>query len=309
MLSSHFSHCFTRTMSYRNVLLAGLLSGGLLACSESSSDEPSSTSTTGPSTSTTATTSSPTGATGAPTSPTSTTAPTTPPTGTGTSTATSTVGPTGAAPSTGWTDTSDPNLVDAGDASVGEAGDASSPDTSGSDTSGSSNPGAFTLSSPDHSEGAAFAPEVTCEACGFNADQMVMPGLQWTAGPEGTLSYAVTFIDRTLVDMSNPLGYHWALWNIPGDVTTLPKGMKQAELPLGATQTGNFLGPCPDVSEDEAHTYELTVWALPTATIDITGSGTAAVQAALDRLATEAVAHVTLTGTSFASPGQPGSCN
>lgn len=306
MPSLRFNHCFTgRATSYRNVLLVSLLGGSLLACGESSSDEPSST-TTGPTSSTTTTTS-PTGATGTPTQ-TTTTQTTSTTSTTTTGTGTSTTGTTGDASSNDMTDTSEPIFADAGDASMGE-GDASSPDTSGSDTSGADNGGAFTLSSPDHAEGAAFAPEVTCEACGFNADQMVMPGLQWTAGPEGTLSYAVTFIDRTLVDMSNPLGYHWAMWNIPAEVRTLPKGMKQADLPAGSSQTGNFLGPCPDVSEAEAHTYELTVWALPTATVDITGNGAAAVQPALDKLSAEAVAHVTLTGTSFASPGQPGSCN
>jgi phosphatidylethanolamine-binding protein (PEBP) family uncharacterized protein len=153
-----------------------------------------------------------------------------------------------------------------------------------------------------------FAPEVTCEACGFDANKMVMPALAWTAGPDGTLSYAITFIDTFLYDMDDPLGNHWAIWNIPADTLSLPKSMKMADTPAGSTQTGNFLGPCPSFGGTANHTYAFTLYAMPTATVEVStqGQSTAVVGNAVTAFEAAALGKVELTGTSDAAPG---SCN
>lgn len=178
-----------------------------------------------------------------------------------------------------------------------------------SDTGGG---GEFTLTSPDHEDAAVFAPEVTCEACGFNADQMVMPGLEWTEGPPGTMSYAMVFVDSTLFAMNDPLGNHWAIWNIPASTLSLPKSMKTANIPQGATQTANFLGPCPSFGGTQTHDYEFALYAMPTATVefDSQGQGTAVVGRAIEAFEAQNLGKAVLTGSSSAAPGQGGAgCN
>lgn len=171
--------------------------------------------------------------------------------------------------------------------------------------------GEFSFTSPDHTEGTVFAPEITCEACGFDANKMVMPGLEWTAGPEGTMSYALVFIDKTLYADNDPLGNHWAIWNIPASTFSLPKGMKAATIPSGATQTGNFLGPCPSFVGTATHDYAFILYAMPTATVNVANQGqaTAIVGNAIKTFEAESLAKLEVTGTSSAAPGQGGACN
>ncbi|WP_437981103.1 hypothetical protein [Sorangium sp. So ce117] len=117
------------------------------------------------------------------------------------------------------------------------------------------------------------------------------PELNWTAGPDGTQSYAIVFKDVTLVTGSPPdeRGYHWVIWNIPASVRSLPKklasgnpitgvaGAKQYSDPLF---NDGYVGPCPSwgvapgsplLDTDPPPTvktdsYTFTVFALPTAT-------------------------------------------
>lgn len=53
------------------------------------------------------------------------------------------------------------------------------------------------------------------------------PPLQWTPGPEGTQSYAIIMQDAGELTF-----LHWALFNIPADVTSVPAGL--AADPAGA---------------------------------------------------------------------------
>jgi phosphatidylethanolamine-binding protein (PEBP) family uncharacterized protein len=84
----------------------------------------------------------------------------------------------------------------------------------------------------------------------------IMPDISWTAGPEGTQSYAIVY-----QDLSNGLA-HWAMWDIPADVTsvtpdTIPDASSQASF-SDAAWFGS--GACENV-------YELVVYALSEATL------------------------------------------
>jgi Raf kinase inhibitor-like YbhB/YbcL family protein len=110
----------------------------------------------------------------------------------------------------------------------------------------------------------------------------VSPQLQWTPGPEGTKSYAVT-----VYDPDAPTGsgwWHWIVYNIPADVTELRAGAGDVSgnaLPDGAIHgrtdfgTFDFGGACPP-SGDEDHRYIFTVFALKTEKIDVPTDATAA---------------------------------
>jgi len=120
---------------------------------------------------------------------------------------------------------------------------------------------AFALTSTGFTEGTAIPDKYACSG------QNVSPDLGWTPGPAGTLSYAVL-----LTDKSNSL-IHWAIWDIPGAVTSLPEQVENAAnpaTPAGAKQaksydnkTFGYLGPCPN----NTHTYQFDVYALDVATL------------------------------------------
>jgi Raf kinase inhibitor-like YbhB/YbcL family protein len=162
--------------------------------------------------------------------------------------------------------------------------------------------GEFTLTSPVHMEGAMFADKYTCAAAGFNGS--LLPELHWTAGPAGTKSYAITFIDRDLAEATPPsaLGYHWVIYNIPATTLTLPEGFKM-EASIGAKENNDFLGPCPNFQSGSAtHTYEFIIYALEQEMITIAGTSTTAAQNAEMQLEAMHLAKAKLSGTSNATP-------
>lgn len=67
------------------------------------------------------------------------------------------------------------------------------------------------------------------------AEKSISPQLSWEPGPEGTKTYAVTCFDP---DAPTASGFwHWAVFNIPADVTSLPLDAGNDslnELPEGA---------------------------------------------------------------------------
>lgn len=196
-----------------------------------------------------------------------------------------------------------------GSGTGGEGLTGGGPGSGGANSSGGANgaggtaTGTFTLSSTELTAGGEFLDKHTCQESGFDNDES--PPLAWSGAPEGTLSYVVTFIDRTLVDEESPLGYHWALFNLSADVTALPANLPAGLTltdPVSATQSRtSYLGPCPGYGQtepaDPPHTYEFTVWALPTLTASVSGMLDGAM---LATLTSEALGSATLSASSSA---------
>jgi len=125
----------------------------------------------------------------------------------------------------------------------------------------------------------------TCEAKPF--PQGTSPAISWTAGPTGTMSYALVFKDLSIIsslDPSDPLynrGFHYVMWDIPSSVTSLPADMDGGSISTdveGARQWSNFndygwFGPCPNFDPELPATnndsYAFTLYALPTQTAEI----------------------------------------
>ncbi len=127
----------------------------------------------------------------------------------------------------------------------------------------------------------------------------VNPELNWAGAPAGTMSYAITFIDTSIGD-NMQMGRHWAMWDIPATVMKFPKGTKTLTGDFAtAHQSGAFLTPCAimDKVPNMDDVYEFTVWAVPTATLGVTGTGDAAIQSVLTKVkAITPVAKATLHG-------------
>jgi phosphatidylethanolamine-binding protein (PEBP) family uncharacterized protein len=125
---------------------------------------------------------------------------------------------------------------------------------------GRAGPSGFALSSPSFGDGDDLPAEFRCPD-GNATVHGASPELSWTAGPEGTASYALV-----LRNVAEPEQFSWVVVNIPGDETML-----EGNLPAtrnsnvqGKRQLNNFhgsreyAGPC----EDETSHYEFTLYAL-----------------------------------------------
>ena len=81
--------------------------------------------------------------------------------------------------------------------------------------------GAFELTSPDVASGAKIADEQVFSGFGCKGGN-VSPALKWSGAPSGTKSFALM-----LYDPDAPTGsgfWHWVMFDIPPDVSELPKG-------------------------------------------------------------------------------------
>jgi Raf kinase inhibitor-like YbhB/YbcL family protein len=121
------------------------------------------------------------------------------------------------------------------------------------------------VTSPSFAHEAAIPMEFTCDG----AD--VSPAMSWTAGPEGTQSYAL-IMDDPDAPRAEPW-VHWVMWNIPqpGLVDAIPA---QETLEDGTRQGMNtwpkcgYGGPCPPSG---THRYYFKIYALDT-TLDLPSS-------------------------------------
>lgn len=119
----------------------------------------------------------------------------------------------------------------------------------------------FSLTSTVVAEGMTLPPKYTC------AGANVSPPLAWSGAPPGTMSYAIIFTDKSIMDFK-----HSAIYDIPASASVLPEDVEQVyqpSVPTGAKQTkawdGGFgySGPCPP----QTHTYEFKIYALDVATL------------------------------------------
>ncbi|HVY40714.1 MAG TPA: hypothetical protein VHM31_22400 [Polyangia bacterium] len=159
----------------------------------------------------------------------------------------------------------------AGGGTTGGAGRSGSAGTSG---------GAFSLASMHLADGAHFDAKYTCASNNGQLGGGVNPDLEWMNAPAGTMSFAITFLDDTLIAAGMDMyGNHWAMWNIPATESTLAEGTKTLSGTLAnAKQSGTFLAPCAQsLMNGMDDQYTFTVYALSVPTITVSGSSTTAV--------------------------------
>lgn len=153
----------------------------------------------------------------------------------------------------------------AGSGTGGGAG--AEPDPQGSAGASGSGAGVFAVTSPMLQPNAMFAAANTC------AGENRSPQLDWSAGPNGTQSYAVVF-----TDLANEL-VHWVIWDIPAEARSLAAMLDTSAMlgvPAGARQVAingkGYTGPCPSGA---LHTYQFDVHALDVAMLPgVTGAST-----------------------------------
>ena len=116
----------------------------------------------------------------------------------------------------------------------------------------------LTVTSPAFKQGA----DIPFENTQYQGNKF--PGLEWTAGPAGTKSYAIIMQDTDAVMRGGPI-LHWTMFNVTG--TKLDAGMTTA--PAGATHGPNIRGANqpymgPRTPPGPKHRYHLQVFALDT---------------------------------------------
>jgi Raf kinase inhibitor-like YbhB/YbcL family protein len=119
-------------------------------------------------------------------------------------------------------------------------------------------PAAFALTSTAITEGGVIPDMYSCQ--GVN----VSPPLAWTGGPTAP-GYALVFTDIT--NTQSPF-LHSIIWDIPGNVMSLPENVEKVYMPpvpagskqpIGYNgQTRGYLGPCPG----SMHRYEFALYAV-----------------------------------------------
>lgn len=184
------------------------------------------------------------------------------------------------------------NSGDDGSAGAGGSPGAMQPD-GGTDAGGGA---AFTLTSNTLANGAMFPVDSTCETT-MPASQM--PDLHWMGAPAGTKSFAIAFVDVSLIP-GNTNGYHSVLWDVAPGVAALPyglpagsppagvaglEGVKQKKAPSGAA----WLGPCPNfpsTTRTKTDSYQFRLYALSVDTLpaNLTGMSVAGLVNAIEAL-------------------------
>ena len=138
----------------------------------------------------------------------------------------------------------------------------------------------FTLASSDLAAGAKIAEAQVFNGFGCQGGNL-SPALSWSNAPKGTQSFALL-----VHDPDAPTGsgwWHWLIYNIPANVTSLAAGAgdpKKGLLPAGTVQgrtdygTPGYGGPCPPPGKP--HHYFFRLYALKVARLDLPADATAA---------------------------------
>ena len=141
--------------------------------------------------------------------------------------------------------------------------------------------GHFKVSSADFANGRTIPMAQVFNSFGCKGGD-VSPALHWSGAPAGTKSFAITIFDPNAPTGSG--WWHWVVFNIPADVSSLPAGAGAADshmLPAGAIQArtdfgfSNYGGPCPPAG-DRPHHYHVTVYALKIAKLPLDASASGA---------------------------------
>ena len=119
----------------------------------------------------------------------------------------------------------------------------------------------LTLKSTAFIDGGEMPSKYTCQG------EDISPALEWEGVPEGTQSFVLIIDDPDAPDPKAPrmTWVHWVLYNIPGNVRTLPSGTTSATLPTGTREGLNdwkrkgYGGPCPPIGR---HRYFYKLYAL-----------------------------------------------
>jgi Raf kinase inhibitor-like YbhB/YbcL family protein len=136
----------------------------------------------------------------------------------------------------------------------------------------------FDVTSDDVTDGAKLAMPQVSGVMGAGGEDR-SPHLSWSGAPEGTQSYAVTIYDP---DAPTASGFwHWAVFNIPADVTELASNASKDGLPAGAVQLKNdarmdgYVGAAPPEGHGTHH-YWVVVHAVDVPSLDIPAEATPA---------------------------------
>ncbi|TAM67373.1 YbhB/YbcL family Raf kinase inhibitor-like protein [Mycobacterium sp.] len=130
----------------------------------------------------------------------------------------------------------------------------------------------FTLTSRSLTDGGTLAKPQVSGIMGAGGED-VSPQLSWSGFPEGTRSFAVTVYDP---DAPTASGFwHWAVANLPADVTELAEGAGDgSNLPGDALTLVNdaglrrYLGAAPPAGHGP-HRYYIAVHAVDTGKLDL----------------------------------------
>lgn len=142
--------------------------------------------------------------------------------------------------------------------------------------------GRLALQSTDFAPGGAIALGCVYDEFGCHGGN-ASPALSWNHPPAGTRSFALLMFDPDA-----PRGWwHWAVFDIPAEVTSLRAGAGDPArhlLPIGAMQVRNdwgsmgYGGPCPPPGPP--HHYRLMLYALSVAKLGLGADASAAQVAA-----------------------------
>ena len=138
----------------------------------------------------------------------------------------------------------------------------------------------FRLHSPAFDDGQEIA-----QKYGKRAEN-VSPPLDWEGAPDGTRSFALSFVDLHPVARDY---VHWLVADISLPLRSLPEGA--ASKASGWTEIKPYVGPFPPSG---THDYEFTLYALPTDRLGLQpGAGLEAFRRAVEQ---RALATATLIG-------------
>jgi Raf kinase inhibitor-like YbhB/YbcL family protein len=134
----------------------------------------------------------------------------------------------------------------------------------------------FRLTSSTVDDGATF-PSAQCSAIFGAGGEDQSPELSWSGFPDSTRSFIVTMYDP---DAPTPSGFwHWAVVDVPTDVTTFPLGAGESDatLPAGRHITNDgglrrYIGAAPPPGPPHRYYIVVTALDVPTTGVPDTAS-------------------------------------